>query len=363
MENKKTDMIIWSVIAVVLCVFVVLIDKFFSAYAQRILMLGAIYCIMAIGLNITFGMGGMFSLGHCGFMALGCYFAIVLTLSPAAKEKNWYVSPIAPFLADISLPYGVSLVISCILVAVIAILIGLVLLRLRSDYLGMATLGLGEIIRVLLNNQVSLFNGALGLKYFPEIISPYLCFGLAAACTIFAVRLRRISYGLAVRAAKDDDIAAETSGVNITWHRVFAFTIGAVMAAIGGSLYGLWNATVSPKMFTSAQTYTIVLIVVAGGLGNITGTVICSFGVAIIMEWLRVMEEPMKIFGWQYPGISGMRMLFFALSLLFIIIRFKKGLFGAWEFTPSIFYSKPKFIKKLQKRKLERTGGKEDADE
>ncbi len=355
MKKKKTlDLIIWAIVIALVALAMVATDRWVSAYVRRIVMLGAIYCIMAVGLNITFGMGGMFSLGHAGFMAIGCYVAIILTLSKEAKEKNWYVEPIAPFLADISLPFGVSLAISCVIVALFAILIGLALLRLRSDYLGMATLGLGEIIRVVLNNQITIFNGSLGLKYFPEIINPYLCFGLAAACVLFAVRLKQTSYGYAVRAAKDDDIAAEACGVKITWHRVFAFTIGAVMAGIGGALMGLWNATVSPKMFTSAQTYTIVLIVVAGGLGNITGTVIASFGVAAIMEWLRFVEEPIKLFGWQYPGISGMRMLFFSLSLLFIIINFKKGLFGSWEFSPSIFYTKPRFIEKWQKKTAEK---------
>ena len=359
--DKKRDIIIWAVVAVAIVIFVIATDLWMSAYARRILMLGAIYCIMAVGLNITFGMGGIFSLGHCGFMAIGCYIAIVLTLSADAKQKNWYVAPIAPFFEDIIIPFGVSLLISCVIVALFAILVGYALLRLRSDYLGMATLCLGEIIRVVINNQVSLFNGSLGLKYFPDIINPYLCFGLVAVCVAFAVRLRQTSYGYAIRAAKDDDIAAEACGIKITWHRVFAFTVGAVMAGIGGVLLGLWNATVSPKMFTSTQTYTIVLIVVAGGLGNITGTVIASFGVAIIMEWLRFVEEPMMIFGWQYPGISGMRMLFFAVSLLVIIIKFKNGLFGSWEFTPSIFYTKPKFISKLQRRKASK--GEEDRHE
>lgn len=359
MKKKKIDVLIWGILIIAISFGVVAIDKWASAYVRRILMLGAIYCIMAIGLNITFGMGGMFSLGHAGFMAIGCYVAIVLTLSKEAKEKNWYVEPIAPFLANIELPFGVSLAISAIVVAILAILIGLALLRLRSDYLGMATLGLGEIIRVVLNNQIPLFNGSLGLKYFPDIINPYICFGLAAACVIFAVRLKKTSYGYAVRAARDDDIAAEACGIKITWHRVFAFTIGAVMAGIGGALMGLWNATVSPKMFTSAQTYTIVLICVAGGLGNITGTVFASFGVAAIMEWLRFVEEPMTIFGWQYPGISGMRMLFFSLSLLLIIIKFKKGLFGSWEFSPNIFYTKPKFIEKLKQKNTGTESGKE----
>ena len=349
-KAQKFDILIWGAVAIGVFLLVVVTDLWVSAYARRILMLGAIYCIMAIGLNITFGMGGIFSLGHCGFMAIGCYVAIVLMLSPEAKEKNWYVSPIAPFLEDLSLPFSVSLMISCVVVALFAVAIGYALLRLRSDYLGMATLCLGEIIRVVINNQVSLFNGSLGLKYFPEIINPYLCFGIAALCVVFAARLRQTSYGYAIMAAKDDDIAAEACGIKVTWHRVFVFTIGAIMAGIGGVLLGLWNATVSPKMFTSTQTYTIILIVVAGGLGNITGTVIASFGVAIIMEWLRFVEEPMVIFGWQYPGIPGMRMLFFAIALLVIIIKFKNGLFGSWEFTPQIFKQRPAFFRKSSKK-------------
>jgi branched-chain amino acid transport system permease protein len=257
--------------------------------------------------------------------------------------------PIAPWLANVQIDVFSGMLIGGLVAALFAVIIGLPILHLGDDYLGIATLGFAEIIKVFINNMQDVTNGSLGIKGLPDFINTYWCFGIAILAVLFAVRLSKTSRGRAFKAIRENEIAAQASGIKLTRNKVLSFVFGAFMAGIGGALLGYWSSTIDPKMFSQAQNFTILMIVVTGGLGNITGTVIMSFVVAIGMEWLRFMEEPMDILGLHYEGIPGMRMLVFSILLLVVITRFKRGLFNK-EFTPSMFYTRPKFLDKFKKK-------------
>jgi branched-chain amino acid transport system permease protein len=341
-DSRKTRLLI-TVLALGLAVaLMLLVDNTLDPYKKRVLSVGAINVTLAVGLNIIYGYTGQFSLGHAGFMALGAYTSALLTMSPAQKDANFFIVPIVSFLRNIEMPFLPALLIAGLMAAFFGVLIGLPVLRLRDDYLGMATLGFSEIVRVLINNLQPITNGALGLKGVPEYATVYWTFGCATAAVLFAVRLAKTSFGRAYMAIRENEVAAEAVGINLTLHKVQAFAMGAFMAGVGGALLGHWSSAVDPKMFMLTATFQVLTIVVAGGLGSITGTVIVAFLYAIGMEWLRFIEAPMDLGFVHIPGIPGMRMVLFSLVLLVVILRFRRGLMGNRELCLDFLFRKEK---------------------
>lgn len=329
--DGRVRVLVYILVLALLAVAVIWAQGSLDPYKRRVLSVGAINVTLAVGLNIIYGYTGQFSLGHAGFMAIGAYTSALLTMSPAQKAANFFIIPINPLLADVQLPFLPAVLIGGVLAAFFAVLIGMPVLRLRDDYLGMATLGFSEIVRVLINNMQPITNGSLGLKGIPEYANMYWTFGWAAFSVMFAMRLAKTSFGRAFMAIREDDIAAEAVGIDLTYHKVEAFAIGAFFAGVGGALLGHWSSAVDPKMFTMVATFQVLTIVVAGGLGSITGTVIMSFAYAIAMEALRFIEAPMDLGIVRIPGIPGMRMVLFSVLLLVVILRFRQGLMGQRE--------------------------------
>lgn len=337
-ENIKRNRMIEAVILIILLGVMYLTQNKMGTYPMRIIMLCLIYIVPSIGMNIIYGYTGMFSLGHYGFMTIGAYVAVILSLSPEQKAANYYVTPIVPWLANIELNYMTGILIGGIVAALIAVMIGYpVLKNLNDDYLGIATLGFAEIVRIIITNTVSITNGPLGMKGLPNFINIYWCFGFAVFAVLFVLRLRKVSFGRVLFAIREDEIAAEACGINLVRNKVIAFALGAFFAGIGGALMGYWTATIDPKMFSQTQNFMILMIVVTGGRHNITGTVLMSFVITIGMEWLRFVEEPMHILGLNFSGIPGTRMLIFSVALLIVILRFQNGVLGSHEFSPGIF--------------------------
>lgn len=355
MTITKTKTNIISVALIVILVgFLAYADNFLGSYTVRILSLCAINIVLAIGMNIIYGFTGMFSLGHAGFMAIGAYVATLLTMSAPAKTTNFFMTPIEPWLLNLQLPFPIALIIAGIIAALFAILIGIPVLKLGDDYLGIATLGFAEIIRVVINNIPSITNGSMGIKNLPDVINIYSIYAIAFLTVFFAWRLSENSYGRALKAIRENEIAAEASGISLLKHKVLAFAIGAFFAGIGGALLAFWSNTIDPKMFTITATFQILTYVVAGGLGNITGTVVIAFAFTVLMEWMRFIEGTMDFGFFTLEGIPGMRMLLFSVMLLIIILRFGKGLFGEHEFSISgsirFFRELPRKLKKLTTR-------------
>lgn len=331
-SKNKTNIISIALIALIFG-FLAIADNFLGSYTVRIISLCGINIVLAIGMNIIYGFTGMFSLGHAGFMAIGAYVATLLTMSAQAKTVNFFMVPIEPWLLNVQLPFPISLLIAGIVAAIFGILIGIPVLKLGDDYLGIATLGFAEIIRVVINNLPTVTNGAMGIKRLPDVINIYSISAIAVFSVFFAWRLSENSYGRALKAIRDNEIAAEASGISILRHKVLAFAIGAFFAGIGGALLAFWSNTIDPKMFTITATFQILTFVVAGGLGNITGTVVIAFFFTILMEWMRFIEGTMNFGFFTVEGIPGMRMLLFSIMLLIVILRFGKGLFGEREFS------------------------------
>lgn len=352
---RKLDFGVKVALGVVLVLLVFACQHFLGEYPRRIVMLCCIYVVMSLGLNIIFGFTGMFSLGHYGFMMIGSYVAVILSLPVEQKKTIYYVKGIEPWLANVQVDIVGGILIGGVVAAVIAVLIGYPILKsLNDDYLGIATLGFAEIVRIVINNLITVTNGPLGIKGLPQFINIYWCAGFAALAVLFAVRLNKISLGRAFKAIRDNEIAAEACGINLIHNKVLSFAIGCFFAGIGGALMGYWTATIDPKMFSQTQNFMVLMIIVTGGLGNITGTVIMSFVITIGMEWLRFVEEQFTIFGIKYQGIPGTRMLVFSVLLLIIILKFQRGIFGTSEFSSKIFYTRPKILDSIRKRRGER---------
>jgi branched-chain amino acid transport system permease protein len=302
-------------------------------FQLRILNLAAIFAILGLSMNLVIGFTGMFSLGHSGFMCVGAYTAAILTMSPASKELIYYMEPINPLLARIQWPIFPAIIMAGLVAAVFGILVGIPALRLRDDYLAIATLGSAEIIRIVVTNTISITNGSLGLKDIPSINSIWVYWGSAIVTIIVLKRIINSSWGYAFMAIRDNEIAAEAMGISIFKHKLLSFTIGAFFAGVAGALMGFIITSIDPTMFRFLFTFQILLIVVLGGMGSLTGTVISSIVITIMMEVLRFVEGPIDLFGiLSIPGLPGMRMVIFSIGLLMVILFYRQGLMGTREF-------------------------------
>lgn len=332
-DRKNIKFILNIVLLLIIGIFLWWGQDNLSAFYIRILNLSAIFAILGISMNLVLGFTGMFSLGHSGFMCIGAYVAAILTMSPASKEIIYFMEPIVPVLAKVQWPIFPAIVAAGIVAAIFGFLIGIPALRLRDDYLAIATLGFAEIIRIVVTNTISITNGSLGLKNIPSVKSLWVYWGIAIITIIILKKIINSNWGYAFKAIRDNEIAAEAMGVNIFSHKVLSFTIGAFFAGIAGALMAFLITSVDPTMFRFTFTFQILLIVVLGGMGSLTGSVISAVIITILMEVLRVVEQPFDLFGLlQIPGLPGMRMVIFAIGLLLVILFYRQGLMGTREF-------------------------------
>ena len=264
----------------------------FDGYEIQLLNLVAINAILALSLNFIYGFSGMFSLGHAGFMAIGAYVSALLILTPAQKEMIWLLEPIYGPLANIHTSFFVSVLLGGAAAALFSYFIAMPVMRLGGDYLGIATLGFAEIIRVLFTNIAPLTNGAIGLRGIPNYAgNPWWNYAWLLITLFVLLSILKSNFGNVLKSIRDDEIAARTMGINTTSYRTMAFCIGGFFAGVGGALWGSLVTTIEPKMFNFQLTFNILLIVVAGGLGSITGSLVGSAVITLLLEWLRIVEE------------------------------------------------------------------------
>lgn len=344
------DRILTIIAFVVLYIILRFSKSMFSngSYVIRILNQSAIYAISALGLNLINGFAGQFSLGQAGFMAVGGYVTAILSLDPATKQMLYSLEPIYPWLQVIEFPFIAALIVGGIVAALFAFLIGFPVLRLRGDYLAIASLGFAEIIRVFITKMPRVTNGALGLKGLKPV--PKLFEGVPILDTIFGEsqmtiflililvvvflnRLMKTSYGRTIKAVRDDEIAAQAMGVNLFSRKMTAFVISGFLAGIAGGLLSGLIGAIDPEQYKYILTYNILLMVVLGGMGSNSGSVVGAFIVTIALEALRVIDEPFNLGPIHYPGISGMRMVVFSALLMIVIIYWNHGIFGTKEFS------------------------------
>ncbi|NLJ79058.1 MAG: branched-chain amino acid ABC transporter permease [Tissierellia bacterium] len=324
---KKDNRFKNSLIMLIVTIAVLFVlNRILDDYKLRILNLCGIYITLGLSMNLINGFTGLFSLGHAGFMAIGAYTVAILTMPAHMKEMNFFMKPIMPFLANIEWSFLPALIMGGIMAGLFGFLIGAPVLRLTDDYLAIATLGFAEIIRVVFTNTQSITNGALGLKGIPASTNIWWSWGVAIITILLMVFLIEGSYGKAFNAIREDEIAAQSMGINLFTHKVMSFTVGSFLAGIGGGLLAALLGTIDPNMFRIVLTFNILLIVVLGGLGSIKGSVVSAILVTIAMEALRFLDESINLGFIELKGIAGMRMVVFSLILMGVVIFRKEGL-------------------------------------
>ncbi len=339
---KKEDRILTISLIIGLLAFIFFADSYFDSYIRRVLNLCAIYAILALSMNLINGFTGLFSLGHAGFMALGAYMVGIFTVPVDMRPMIFYLEPMHPAIAGIEMPFVVALLLGGLLAAVVAFLIGAPVLRLKDDYLAIATLGFSEIIRIILTNTQSITNGSLGIKGIPTTANIWWIYGALLGTVVLIGLLVSSSYGRAMKAIREDEIAAEAMGINLFKHKMLSFMCGAFFAGIAGGLYGSLLGTVDPKNFQFILTYNFLLMIVLGGMGSLSGSIISAFVITAGQEWLRWLDSPLSIAGWSIPLFRpGFRMVIFSILLMSIVLFYPKGLMGTkelnWELLKDCF--------------------------
>lgn len=348
-NKKKRNIICTAVLAVIVLILINFANDNLDAYIVRILNLCAIYTIIGLSMNLINGFTGLFSLGQAGFMAIGAYSVAVFNLPLDMRSSVFYMVPMNPIIANIHLDFVPALLLGGVLAGLAAFLIGAPVLRLRGDYLAIATLGFSEIIRILLTNWQSVTNGALGINKIPDNANNmWWSFGVAIIVIILIALLIKSSYGRAFKAIREDDIAAEAMGINLFKHKVMSFVIGGFFAGIGGGLYASLLGTVDPKQFYFTLTYNFLLIIVLGGMGSISGTIIASFIVTGGLELLRYFDEPLTVAGYELTMFrAGFSMVIYSVLLMVIVLFFRNGIMGRTELSWDRFFN---FFAKIKTR-------------
>ena len=281
-------------------------------YLQILQQIG-INIILAVGLNLIVGFSGQFSLGHAGFMAIGAYAAAIIGSKSATYPA-----------------FFAAMVLGALIAGAVALIVGIPTLRLKGDYLAIATLGVSEIIRILIINGGDLTNGAAGILGIPAFTNWQMVYFFVVITTILTINFLRSPIGRATLSVREDEIAAESVGVNTTKIKVVAFVFGAITASIAGSLQAGFIGSVVPKDYTFINSINVLIIVVFGGFGSMTGTIVA----AILLGILNMVLQ----------NVASIRMIIYSLALILVMIFRPGGLLGTWELSLSRFFKKDKEV-------------------
>jgi branched-chain amino acid transport system permease protein len=344
---KPTIKNILIILATLLALFVLnfLLPATLQPVAYRVVMLSGIAITMAVSLNLINGFTGQFSIGHAGFQAVGAYSAAALTVYahsalfsylPKDGQLPVYLRGFfkdAPTLEAfwMSIPAAlICMIVGGALAAAIGYVVGLPSLRLKGDYLAIVTLGFGEIIRVVVENTDALggprgfskdFNSGVGI---PSITNFFWVYLLALAAVVVSRNLRFSAHGLSYLSVREDEIAAQAMGINTTSVKVKAFVLGAFFAGASGALFAHYEQSVLPASFGFIRSFDFVTMIVLGGLGSITGSVLAAIVLTALPEILR------SSLGTEF---NQYRLVAYALLLIILMLVRPQGIFGRGEFT------------------------------
>lgn len=306
---SKTNLCWIALAAVVFTVVTVLINAgLLGSYYQITLYNICINIILAVSLNLIIGICGQFSLGHAGFMCIGAYSAAIMVKS-------------MPNMGG----FAIGIVIGLIISAIAALIVSIPTLRLRGDYLAIATLGFSEIIRIVVLNM-EITNGAAGITGIPQLTSWPLLFIVMVLSIMIVTNFGRSRQGRACISIREDEIASEAMGVNTTKYKTLAFVIGAMLASVAGALYACNFFVIQPDLFNFNKSIDILVMVVFGGMGSITGSLIAAVFIGILNTVLQ--------------SFSSIRMIIYGLALVGIMIFRPGGLLGTKEFTFSALFKR-----------------------
>lgn len=389
MEQKKNISRIFIGFAILFLIVILLenLSSFIPGLPQvfqptsplfTVLKKAAVYSLVAVSMNLLNGFTGLFSLGQAGFMLLGAYTYAILMVPSDQKEQVYYLFGGCAFNFSLLDMFGgifgktgvggaISMIISCLIALILAgavagffaYLIGIPVLRLKSDYLAIATLGFAEILRAIFQWQKlgKITNGANMIKGFPTFssfnitnasgatilrLSTFVPFLISSVCILIIILLINSSYGRAFKSIRDDEIAAEAMGISLFKHKMLSFVISSFFAGVGGALFAMYVANAQAKAFTSVMTYEILLIVVIGGVGSVSGSVIATFLYVACSEWwLRFLDSEQYIGGFKVPLLrNGFRMVVFSVVIMVIVLFFSQGIMGGNEINIGAFLKK-----------------------
>ncbi len=332
MENSAARY--FSVIAVISALFIAFLyfsPKWFNDYTITVLGNIFIFIILAISYNLINGVAGQFSLEPNGFVAIGAYVTAILMLSPELKEQMYMLTAPLPLIRDVFVPSPFfALIISGIVASLIALTLAFPVFRVRGDYLAIVTLGFGFIIRIFLINNPAISNGSMGLDSIPGFAS-YFWIGVVSLVSVILVfNIVYSRFGRAMKSVRDDEDAALAMGVNTFKAKTVAFMTSAFFEGVGGGLLASSIGSISPDQFTFMLTFQLLIIIVLGGLGSMSGAIIGTFLFLGGMELLRPLDQTSWHIG-VIHGIPGLRMVVFSLMLLLIMLFARKGLLGGKE--------------------------------
>ena len=365
-KRSKWGALLGLAAAILVLVLVTVLENTLPSTSQLFVVLkkGAVYSLVAVSMNLVNGFTGLFSLGQAGFMLLGAYTYAILTVPVSAKDTVYYLfggSAVKFSLPDlfggVDTPAGLilgvllAIILGGCVAAFFAYLIGLPVLRLKSDYLAIATLGFAEIIRAIFQWQAlgPITNGANMITQIPTFnnfnitdssgkvvfyLSSFFPMLIMIICVAIIVMLINSSYGRAFKAIREDEIAAEAMGINLAKHKMLSFVISSFFSGVGGALFAMFANNAQAKVYTSTMTYEILLIVVIGGIGSISGSVLSTFLYVACSEWwLRGLD--MGSFLGIKLGLfrNGFRMVVFSVVIMIVVLFFRQGIMGNKEIT------------------------------
>ena len=346
--TKKQNTIGNLILLAALVAVLIVVDTTSNSFDMivKVLQKGCVYAIVVVSMNLLNGFTGLFSLGQAGFMLIGAYVYAIFSVNDASREMVYSFSgtPLIHF----QLPILVAILLAGIAAAVFAFLIGLPVLKLKSDYLAIATLGFAEILRTIIQwdklgpltngsfpiSQLNTFKDQLCDSPFKKLSFVFPFFLVAVVCIGIIALMIHSTYGRAFKAIRDDEIAAEAMGINLAKHKMISFLTSSFFAGIGGAMYAMYVGSTNAAPFTSALTYEILLIVVIGGIGSITGSILASFLYIASQEWwLRGLDSG-EFLGITSPIFrNGFRLVVFSVIIMIFVLFFRNGIMGDKEFS------------------------------
>jgi branched-chain amino acid transport system permease protein len=319
MKSKKIKRIIGLVLVLA---FLLVVNYYLPSrinpYILQIVILCGINIMLAVSLNLINGFTGQFSIGHAGFMAIGGYSSAAFTYYLGGGLIKSISSVIMFGWLAKSIIFVFALLLGGTLAAVAGLVVGIPSLRLRGDYLAIATLGFGEIIRVIILN-IDAVGAARGFADIPGYTNLFWVLFFMLLTIVVVRNLVDSSHGRAFLSVREDEVAAEAMGINTTYYKVNAFVIGAFFAGIAGGLFGHYLMYLHTNSFTFMKSIEVVIMVVLGGMGSITGSILAAIILTILPEFLRILKD--------------YRMVIYSFTLIVLMLTRPQGIFGVEEFS------------------------------
>ena len=300
-----------------------LLGVYGSHYHQRVINLMMIYIILTVSLNLSNGIMGISSLGQIGFMSIGAYVSAILTLPPGLKER--WLTGIPHWVGTLQCGLLPAMLLAGVMAAAIAFLVGIVILRLQGVFAAVATLGFLIIVKVVAENWMSVTRGGRGISALPAYTNLWWTSATAVVTIFVVLRIVKSPYGRSMLAVREHDLAAQSIGINAARIRLLAFVISAFFTGVAGALWANLIGVVSPGSFYLWLTLLIIIMMVVGGMGSVTGSVVSAAGFTILLEVLRGFENKIAVYGISY--------IIFAVAFMLVIIFRPDGVMGDREFS------------------------------